>query len=285
MKKILVTGGTTFVSKYVAEYFVNVGYEVFVLNRNSKPQVQGVKLIEGDRHNLGGVLKDTFFDVVADIFKNEYLSPRSPYTTLQLPTQGIGEWCHPLLTAEIDDSGLRSLVKDNMYKISLGIPFRVMKEGNNIAYTSLWDNYPDMVKVPLSGKASHAYLLLVGSTNHMQCRIANGIVRVYYTDGTSEVLELVNPDNWCPIEQDFYLDDFAFDAPRPRPYRFHLKTGIVSRDLGKALKLRGSADRRFEGGAGVMLDIPLDKNKTLKELTLETVANDVVIGLMSVTLQ
>lgn len=61
------TGGTTFVSKYVAEYFVNVGYEVFVLNRNSKPQVQGVKLIEGDRHNLGGVLKDTFFDVVADI--------------------------------------------------------------------------------------------------------------------------------------------------------------------------------------------------------------------------
>ena len=39
MKKILVTGGTTFVSKYVAEYFVNVGYEVFVLNRNSKPQV------------------------------------------------------------------------------------------------------------------------------------------------------------------------------------------------------------------------------------------------------
>ena len=59
----------------------------------------------------------------------------------------------------------------------------------------------------------------------------------------------------------------------------------MSRDLGKALKLRGSADRRFEGGAGVMLDIPLDKNKTLKELTLETVANDVVLGLMSVTLQ
>ena len=67
MKRILVTGGTTFVSKYVAEYFVNAGYEVYVLNRNSKPQVQGVKLIEGDRHNLGGILKDMFFDVVADI--------------------------------------------------------------------------------------------------------------------------------------------------------------------------------------------------------------------------
>ena len=67
MKKILVTGGTTFVSKYVAEYFVNAGYEVFVLNRNSKPQVQGVTLIEADRHNLGDILKATAFDAVADI--------------------------------------------------------------------------------------------------------------------------------------------------------------------------------------------------------------------------
>ena len=67
MKKILVTGGTTFVSKYVAQYFVNSGYEVYVLNRNTKPQVPGVKLIEADRHNLGNILKDIHFDIVADI--------------------------------------------------------------------------------------------------------------------------------------------------------------------------------------------------------------------------
>lgn len=67
MKKILVTGGTTFVSKYVAGYFVDQGYEVYVLNRNSKPQVQGVNLLEGDRNNLGELLKDMHFDVVADI--------------------------------------------------------------------------------------------------------------------------------------------------------------------------------------------------------------------------
>ena len=67
MKKILVTGGTTFVSKYVAGYFVEHGYQVYVLNRNSKPQIKGVKLIEGDRHNLGNRLKGIHFDVVADI--------------------------------------------------------------------------------------------------------------------------------------------------------------------------------------------------------------------------
>lgn len=49
--KLLVTGGTTFVSKYVASYFMKQGNEVFVLNRNTKPQVEGVTLIEGDRHD------------------------------------------------------------------------------------------------------------------------------------------------------------------------------------------------------------------------------------------
>ena len=67
MKKILITGGTTFVSKYAARYFVEQGSDVYVLNRNSKPQVEGVTLIEGDRHKLGDVLKDMHFDAVVDI--------------------------------------------------------------------------------------------------------------------------------------------------------------------------------------------------------------------------
>lgn len=56
MKKILITGGTTFVSKYAAQYFSEHNYEVYVLNRNTKPQIQGVTLIEGDRHELGDAL-------------------------------------------------------------------------------------------------------------------------------------------------------------------------------------------------------------------------------------
>ena len=67
MKKILITGGTVFVSRYSAQYFVDKGYEVYVVNRNSRPQVPGAKLIEADRHDLGDKLKDIYFDVVADI--------------------------------------------------------------------------------------------------------------------------------------------------------------------------------------------------------------------------
>lgn len=119
----------------------------------------------------------------------------------------------------------------------------------------------------------------------MQCHIANGIIRIHYTDGSSEETELVNPDNWCPIEQDFYVDSKAFVVPAPRPYRLHLKTGKVSRDLGKELGIKGVYGREIEGGAGVLLDIPLDRTKELKELVLETLSNDVVIGVMGVTLQ
>lgn len=222
---------------------------------------------------------------VTDIYQNEYLSPRSPYTTLQLPTQGIGEWCHPLLSATIDDSGLRSLVHHDTFQTSLGIPFRLKEKGNNILFTSLWDNYPDSSTISLSGTASHAYLLMAGSTNHMQCHIANGIIRIHYADGTSQATELINPDNWCPIEQDFYVDGKAFQATAPRPYRLHLRSGKVSRDLGKELNITGVYGREIEGGAGILLDIPLDHSKELKGLTLETLSNDVVIGIMGITLQ
>ena len=66
MKKILVTGGTVFVSRYIAEYYVAKGDEVYVLNRNSRKQSDGVHLIRADRRDLGEILKEFYFDVVID---------------------------------------------------------------------------------------------------------------------------------------------------------------------------------------------------------------------------
>lgn len=67
MKKILITGGTVFVSQSVAQYFTKKNYDVFVLNRGSKPQCDGVTLLKADRSNLGDILKDYHFDAVLDI--------------------------------------------------------------------------------------------------------------------------------------------------------------------------------------------------------------------------
>ncbi|OFX75304.1 MAG: hypothetical protein A2071_12725 [Bacteroidetes bacterium GWC1_47_7] len=222
---------------------------------------------------------------VNQIFTQEYLSPRSPYTTLQIPKQGIGEWCHPALTAEIDDSGLRRSSKDNIFQTPLGIPFRTPSDQrHNIAFTSLWDNYPEEVIVPLSGKSSHAYLLMAGTTNHMQAHVPNGEVVVRYTDGSESLLTLVNPENWVPIEQDFYLDGAAFRSDLPRPYRVALKSGKVSHNFDEDIPTDEVYGRSIDGGAGVILDLPLDPLKELESLRVKTIANEVIIGLMSVTL-
>jgi len=64
--KMLITGGTVFVSRYLAEYYVHKGQEVWVLNRGTRPQSEGVHLIQADRYALGDVLHGHQFDVVID---------------------------------------------------------------------------------------------------------------------------------------------------------------------------------------------------------------------------
>src|SRR5665648_837827 len=124
-------------------------------------------------------------------------------------------------------------------------------------------------------------LRMAGSWHHMQSRMTNGIVKVEYTDGTKEELQLVSPDNWWPIEQDFY-DGYAFRVDGVRPLRLYLKTGEWHLDSYSIYSKNKT--RKIEGGAASVLDLPLNPKKELMKLTLETRTNDVVIGLMAVTL-
>jgi hypothetical protein len=55
--------------------------------------------------------------------------------------------------------------------------------------------------------------------------------------------------------------------------------------LEKDLNLRGINNRTIPGGAGILLDMPLSKQKQLQSIQIETTANDVIIGLMALTLQ
>lgn len=67
MKNILVTGGTVFVSRSIAEYFAAKGENVFVLNSGNHAQPEGVTPIICDRHNMGDALKKYSFDIVIDV--------------------------------------------------------------------------------------------------------------------------------------------------------------------------------------------------------------------------
>jgi hypothetical protein len=228
-----------------------------------------------------------FNDEVNAIFINQYLSPRPSVPTLQLPTQGIGNWAYPLVTANISDSGLRQKAgKMNEIKISSSVPFATtgLPNAKNIIYTSLWDNYPDSVVIPLEGKANHGYVLMAGSTNPMQSQMINGAIDVHYMDGTTSTIALKNPENWWPIEQDYYIDGFAFQTGAPKPIRISLKTGEEMKANYKYSSIKGFSGFAIDGGAATVLDFPIDNSKPLKNITLKTIANDVVIGLMGLTL-
>jgi len=125
--------------------------------------------------------------------------------------------------------------------------------------------------------------LMAGSTNHMQSRFDNGEVTLEYLDGTSEKLVLRNPETWWPIEQDYYDDGFAFDPGVAQPVRVHLKTGEVRTEPYQVLSK--NKNNKIDGGAATVLDLPLNPKKKLKQLSLKTLANDVVIGLMAITLE
>ncbi len=208
------------------------------------------------------------------------MSPRPNQLTLQLPKHGYGNWCHFNDHPLIDDSGLRQKAgSQNLFELVNGLSFTTPVEGKNIVFVSQWDNYPNETTMPLKGKAAHAYLLMTGSTNHMQSRIENGRIIVTYTDGSEDVLQLINPNNWWSIEQDMHIDDFAFHIGVPSPIRIELKTGntyLVGKGIG--------VEQWIEGGAASVLDIPLNPAKELKSLTLSATSNDVVIGLMGISL-
>lgn len=225
-----------------------------------------------------------FNDCLTQIFRNEYLSPRSPFCSLSIPKQGIGSWCNFEKAFIVDDSGLRkSAGNANLFQTPIGIAFSTpgQADASNVLFVSQWDNYPNEAVVELSGRARQVYLLMAGSTNSMQSRFDNGVVTVEYADGSAERLALNNPVNWWPIDQDYFIDDFGFRRPETVNPRVHLKTGAVV--IGEPRDFGGQGIT-VDGGAANVLDLPLDAGKELRSLRVSAEANEVVIGLMSVTL-
>jgi hypothetical protein len=209
---------------------------------------------------------------VTQVFRNEYLSPRSPYCSLAIPKQGFGSWCHPNDSFNVDDTGLR---KAGTITLPDSVTFQTPATGSNIVFVSQWDNYPSEISVALSGKASRAWLLMAGSTNPMQSRFDDGEIVVTYADGSTDRLTLRNPTNWWPMDQDYFINDFAFRRSGPTPVRVNLKTGEV-RSVVKPGKI--------DGGAATVVQMALNPSKELKTLTVRALANEVVIGLMALTL-
>ncbi len=118
--KILVTGGTVFVSKFMAEYFAKSGNEVYVLNRNTKPQLPNVNLIACNRREINGLLKGLHFDAVLDV---------NAYTPEDINT----------LLDELDGFDSYVMISSSaVYPETLDLPF---KENDRLGKNKFWGDY------------------------------------------------------------------------------------------------------------------------------------------------
>jgi hypothetical protein len=217
---------------------------------------------------------------VREIFKQAYLSPRPNTVSLRLGTDGWTPWTSTFWGQKPPEISLeRAPGTGNpagQLITPLGVPFKIGWDSANILFTSLWDNFPTSASIPFSQAAEAIWLLIAGSTNPMQCGIANAVVRLEYADATTETFDLKPPQNFwalAPIcisgsaagqEGRFdYTDPVdAFCVPKPHPKQVQL--GKNCRAMIYGFKLKEGAPLRAVG--------------------LETLSQEVVIGIMGVSL-
>jgi hypothetical protein len=209
---------------------------------------------------------------IRTIFQQKYLSPRPQTCSLRLATNGYSTWQmslgeKPKGAPAIDLTGVPSLLDSTKrLRTPQGIPFAWAGGERNIAFTSMWDNWPRQVAVPLNRKAEAIWLLVCGFTNPMQGRITNAELRMKYADGVVQKLELVPPlDFWslCPFgDADYDYKRDAFCLPKIPP---------------KTVQL-GSNCR------AILLNQRLRPGVVLESVTLETLSQEVIIGLMGVSI-
>ena len=209
---------------------------------------------------------------VRTIYRQKYVSPRPNTCSLRLATDGYSTWQMVLnkrnKAPEIDLANLASLTdaKGNLLA-GIGVPFLFLSSAtNNIAFTSRWDNWPKQIEVPVNRSGDAIWFLLCGTTNPMEVRIPNAELRMNYADGVVEKLEIVPPFNFwtlCPlgsIDYDYSRDGYSL--PKSPPMTLQLGTNCRAIVLGWRLR------------TGVVV----------KSITLETLSEQVVIGLMGVTI-
>jgi hypothetical protein len=217
-------------------------------------------------------LSSQFNGDVRAIFQQQYLSPRPNTCSLRLATDGYSTWQMMLdpkhRTPTVDLAGVPKLLDSaTRLRTPQGVPFAWADGGRNIAFTSMWDNWPRQVTVPVGRQAEGVWLLLCGFTSPMQCRIENAVLRLAYTDGGADVVPLVPPVNFwsmCPFgPADYNYDRDGFCLPKVPPMTVQLGGNCRAILLGRRLR------------PGV----------ALASVTLETRSQETTIGLMGVSLE
>lgn len=204
------------------------------------------------------------------IYKQDYVSPRPDTVSMRIARDGWGAWTFkhwriPAPEPKFDGLAAFTTAEGLLRAPNNAVFLRPSETAHNIAFTSLWDNWPRRVSVPVNASGDSVWLLLSGTTPPMQLHIANAVVKFHYADGSVESLDLVPPVNFWSlarfgrVDYDYTRDGFAL--PKEPPPQVQL--GPDCRAIIAGWKLRPGAK--------------------LASISLETLSPEVVIGLMAVS--
>lgn len=228
-----------------------------------------------DHINISGNLNA---DITA-IYKQQYLSPRPNTVSVRLGTDGYSPWTFwhwKSLPPEIKTDNVKAMLdRANRLVTPQGVSFAWNLGEKNVAFTSMWDNYPDKLDFPVNKSGDAIWFLVSGSTNVMQCQIANAVIRLHYEDGQTDSLELVPPVNYWNLST---IDSHA-TAPGQGSRTDY--TAEVDRFCLPA-KLPGTV-QLGENCRAMLLNLKMRKGVVLKSVTLEALSQEVVVGLIGIS--
>ena len=166
---------------------------------------------------------------------------------------------------KLDDKYIRDKVTDGIYTTSIEVPFSQKKEGNNTAFISLWENFPNEITVPdINQKARKIYLLLGGTCVTNNTYMPSAEITVNYSDGSQQKVELTHPINYdCIVREPFAQEGIA-ESFGPEIY-------INRMDIKMRLHVN-------------VLDILTNPNKIISTLKFKCSAIETIVGIMGVTL-
>ena len=236
--------------------------------------------IPANAHWNNVIMNNIFNADVRSIFQQQYISPRTNTVSARIGTDGYSPWTFlfwnykaPLIQLD----SVQQLLKDSNHIITKQqVPFYWNNVQKNIAFTSLWDNWPKKISVPVNQKGKSVWLMVAGSTNPMQCNIANAIIIFKYADKSRDTLALIPPLNY------WALAPYNIKSPSP---------GVVSRgdytnetDLFAVPKPWPEIVQLGQNCRAMLLNRKLKDGVALESVTLQTLSQDVVVGLMGITI-
>ncbi len=208
---------------------------------------------------------------LADLHKNSY-GPRveEPYWVLNKNFCGITEgvrtvqangrtWWegheHRNDLSKFTDT-YRLEVANGQFVSDNGIPFAIPATGKDAVFTSLYDNFPDSVRIPVKTRGRKICFLVAASISTAQSRMENARITAVLGDGTRRTLSLRDPEN---------IDDWLGSG-----------TGIPYVQSGRVQSLGKYTH-------AVLQEIELGDEKEIQSVILETRTNETMVGLLGMT--